>query len=105
MEQAGIPVILVGDTVGMVEMGFDSTRHITVEHMEYHIGAVRRSAGNTHIIGDLPYDSDRDPGVALRNAKRLLAAGTDSIKLEGPKCAASSAIWSPTASTSSATPG
>lgn len=85
LEQAAIPVILVGDTVGMVEMGFDSTRHVTVEHMEYHIGAVRRGAGNTHIIGDLPYDSDRDPTTALHNAKRLLTAGADSIKLEGPK--------------------
>lgn len=44
LEQAGIPVILVGDTVGMVEMGFDSTRHVTVELMRYHIGAVRRGA-------------------------------------------------------------
>ena len=85
LEQAGIPVILVGDTVGMVEMGFDSTRHVTLEHMEYHIGAVRRGAPATHIIGDLPYNSDTDPDTALRSAQRLLAAGADSIKLEGPK--------------------
>lgn len=85
LEKAGIPVILVGDTVGMVEMGFDSTRHVTIQHMQYHIGAVRRGAPNTHIIGDLPYNSDRDPAAALKNAKRLLDAGADSIKLEGPK--------------------
>lgn len=85
LEKAGIPVILVGDTVGMVEMGFDSTRHVTIEHMQYHIGAVRRGAPNTHIIGDLPYNSDRDPATALNNAKLLLDAGADSIKLEGPK--------------------
>lgn len=85
LEHAGIPIILVGDTVGMVEMGFDSTRHVTMEHMEYHVGAVRRGAPNTHIIGDLPYNADSSPEIALKNAKRLLKAGADSIKLEGPK--------------------
>ncbi|WP_020410573.1 3-methyl-2-oxobutanoate hydroxymethyltransferase [Hahella ganghwensis] len=85
LEQAGIPVILVGDTVGMVEMGFDSTRDVTIEHMVYHIGAVRRGAPNTHIIGDLPYNTDCNPEVALESARRLMAAGADSVKLEGPK--------------------
>ena len=59
LEAAGVPVLLVGDTVGMVEMGFDSTREVTLDHMRYHIGAVRRGAPDTHIIGDLPYDTDR----------------------------------------------
>lgn len=85
LEKAGIPVILVGDTVGMVEMGFDSTRYVTLEHMQYHIGAVRRGAPNTHIIGDLPYKSEEDPETALQSANLLLEAGADSIKLEGPK--------------------
>jgi len=85
VEKAGVPVILVGDTVGMVEMGFDSTRHVTMDHMQYHIGAVRRGAPATHIIGDLPFQSDRDPATALQNARLLLSAGADSIKLEGPK--------------------
>jgi len=85
IEEAGVPVILVGDTVGMVEMGFDSTRDVTLEHMEYHIGAVRRGAKETHIIGDLPYLTDKDPDTALASARRLMVAGADSIKLEGPK--------------------
>ncbi|MDX1490940.1 MAG: 3-methyl-2-oxobutanoate hydroxymethyltransferase [Pseudohongiellaceae bacterium] len=85
IEEAGVPVILVGDTVGMVEMGFSSTRDVTIEHMEYHIAAVRRGAKQTHIIGDLPYLTDEDPETALVSAKRLMAAGADSIKLEGPK--------------------
>lgn len=84
VEQAKIPVILVGDTVGMVEMGFETTRDVTIEHMEYHIGAVRRGAKNTHIIGDLPYGTDVDPETALCNARRLIEAGADSVKLEGP---------------------
>ncbi|MBJ7555506.1 3-methyl-2-oxobutanoate hydroxymethyltransferase [Marinomonas spartinae] len=83
LEEAGIPVILVGDTVGMVEMGFDSTREVTIEHMEYHIGAVRRGAKQTHIIGDLPYGTDIDPETAFSNAQRLIQAGADSVKLEG----------------------
>lgn len=85
IEAAGIPVILVGDTVGMVEMGFDSTRDVTIAHMEYHIAAVRRGAMQTHIIGDLPYLTDKNPETALINAKKLISAGADSIKLEGAK--------------------
>jgi 3-methyl-2-oxobutanoate hydroxymethyltransferase len=85
LEQAGVPVLLVGDTVGMVEMGFDSTRQVTLEHMRYHIGAVRRGAPSTHIVGDLPYASDRDPDTALLSARSLIEAGADSVKLEGPK--------------------
>lgn len=85
LERAGIPVLLVGDTVGMVEMGFDSTRHVTIEHMQFHVGAVRRGAPNTHVIGDLPYNSDRDRDTALQSARMLLNAGADSVKLEGPK--------------------
>src|SRR6056300_707378 len=75
LEEAGIPVILVGDTVGMVEMGFESTRDVTLEHMEYHIGAVRRGARDTHIIGDLPFEADSDPATALDSSRRLIAAG------------------------------
>jgi 3-methyl-2-oxobutanoate hydroxymethyltransferase len=69
----------------MVEMGFDSVRDVTIGHMEYHLGAVRRGAKNTHTIGDLSYRTDKDPKTALVNAKRLIAAGADSVKLEGPK--------------------
>lgn len=85
LEKAGIAVLLVGDTVGMVEMGFASTREVTLEHMEYHVGAVRRGAPNAHVIGDLPYNTDSDPEMALKSARRLLDAGADSVKLEGPK--------------------
>lgn len=85
LEKAGVPVILVGDSVGMAEMGFDSTRQVTMGHMQYHVGAVRRGAPDTHIVGDLPYGSDSTPHAALLSAKLLLAAGADSVKLEGPK--------------------
>ncbi|PPE72423.1 3-methyl-2-oxobutanoate hydroxymethyltransferase [Solimonas fluminis] len=85
LEKARVPVLLVGDTVGMVEMGFDSTRQVTLDHMCYHVGAVRRGAPATHIIGDLPYETDGDPETALRSARALITAGADSVKLEGPK--------------------
>ena len=85
LEKAGIPVLLVGDSLGMVEMGMQSTREVTIEHMQYHVAAVRRGAPHTHIIGDMTYNSDPDPDTALRNARLLLDAGADSIKLEGPK--------------------
>lgn len=85
LERADIPIILVGDTVGMVEMGFESTRHTTLEHMQYHIAAVRRGAPETHIIGDLPYRAYDELSKALTSARALIQAGADSIKLEGPK--------------------
>ncbi len=84
IEQAGILTILVGDSVGMVEMGFSSTRDVTMEHMVYHIEAVRRGAPNTHIIGDLPHLTYENVDDAVANAKRIIAAGADSVKLEGP---------------------
>ncbi|MCJ8315137.1 MAG: 3-methyl-2-oxobutanoate hydroxymethyltransferase [Saccharospirillaceae bacterium] len=85
LENAGIEIILVGDSLGMVEMGFESTQQVTMEHMEYHIGAVRRGAPNTHIIGDMPYKSTQNIEMAITNAKRLIDAGADSVKIEGPE--------------------
>jgi len=85
LERASVPIILVGDSVGMAEMGFENTRHVTLEHMEYHVGAVRRGAPNTHVIGDLPYQCDATPELAMWSAQRLISAGADSVKLEGAK--------------------
>jgi 3-methyl-2-oxobutanoate hydroxymethyltransferase len=65
LEKAGVPIVLVGDSLGMVEMGFDSTRAVTMAHMQYHVGAVKRGAPHTHVIGDLPYESDKDESSAL----------------------------------------
>ena len=84
LEKAGIPILLVGDTLAMVEMGFDSTRHVTIENMCYHVSAVSRGAPDTHIIGDLPYKTYENPEGALQNSRALLDSGADSVKLEGP---------------------
>lgn len=85
VEQAGVSVILVGDSLAMVEMGFDSTRDITIDQMAYHVAAVRRGAPATHVIGDMTYGSDDSPESALKNARKLINAGADSVKLEGGK--------------------
>ncbi len=86
LNQTDIPVILVGDSVAMVELGLPSTREITMDNMQYHIAAVRRGAPDVHIIGDMPIQSDSDPDTALHNAQLLVAAGANSVKLEGAKC-------------------
>ena len=86
LENAGICILLVGDSVGMVEMGFTNTTYITLDHMQYHIQAVRRGAPNTHIIGDMPFESYQNPKQALSSAKALLKAGANSVKLEGACC-------------------
>lgn len=84
-EQAGIDMILVGDSLGMTMLGYESTLPVTMDDMIRHTQAVRRGAPNTHIVGDMPYMSYQ-PSVeaAIRNAGRFMAeAGCDSIKLEG----------------------
>lgn len=84
-EQAGVDMILVGDSLGMTMLGYDSTLPVTMDDMIRHTAAVRRGAPNTWLIGDMPYMSYQ-PSVetAIRNAGRFMAeAGCDAIKLEG----------------------
>jgi 3-methyl-2-oxobutanoate hydroxymethyltransferase len=84
-EQAGIDVILVGDSLGMTVLGYESTLPVTMDDMIRHSQAVRRGAPNVWLVGDMPYMSYQ-PSVesAIRNAGRFMAeAGCDCIKLEG----------------------
>lgn len=84
-EQAGIDMILVGDSLGMTMLGYDSTLPVTMEDMIRHSQAVRRGSPNCWLIGDMPYMSYQ-PSVesAIRNAGRFMAeAQCDAIKLEG----------------------
>jgi 3-methyl-2-oxobutanoate hydroxymethyltransferase len=84
-EEAGIDMILVGDSLGMTMLGFDSTLPVTMDDMIRHTQAVRRGAPNAWLIGDMPYMSYQ-PSVetAIRNAGRFMAeASCDAIKLEG----------------------
>lgn len=84
-EQAGMDMILVGDSLGMTMLGYDSTLPVTMEDMIRHASAVRRGAPNVFIVGDMPYMSyQASVESAIRNAGRFMAeAGSDSIKLEG----------------------
>ena len=84
-EQAGVDMILVGDSLGMTMLGYDSTLPVTMDDMIRHTQAVRRGAPTAFLIGDMPYMSYQ-PSVetAIRNAGRFMAeAGCDAIKLEG----------------------
>ncbi len=84
-DQAGVDMILVGDSLGMTMLGYDSTLPVTMDDMIRHAAAVRRGAPNVWLVGDMPYMSYQ-PSVesAIRNAGRFMAeAGCDCIKLEG----------------------
>ncbi len=85
MEQAGLDMILVGDSLAMTMLGYETTLPATMDDMIRHSAAVRRGTPNTFIVGDMPYMSYQ-PSVetAIRNAGRFMAeAGCDAIKLEG----------------------
>src|SRR5512141_2475925 len=84
-EQAGIEMILVGDSLGMTMLGYESTLPVTMDDMIRHSQAVRRGAPTAFVIGDMPYMTYQ-PSVetAIRNAGRFMAeAGCNAVKLEG----------------------
>ena len=85
LEQAGIPLMLVGDSLGMVVLGYDSTVPVTMDDMLHHIKTVVRGTEKAHIVGDLPFMSyHAEVSEAIRNAGRILKeGGAQSIKLEG----------------------
>ncbi|MCE2404923.1 MAG: 3-methyl-2-oxobutanoate hydroxymethyltransferase [Dehalococcoidia bacterium] len=82
---AGVPIILVGDSLGMVVLGHDSTVPVTMDQMVHHVQAVSRGARRALIVGDLPFMSYHvDVGRALDNAARLVQeGGAHAVKLEG----------------------
>ena len=84
-EEAGLDIILVGDSLGMVVQGHDSTVPVTLDHIIYHAQSVRRGAPRTHVVADLPFLTYHiDTARAIENAGRLLQeGGADSVKLEG----------------------
>lgn len=84
-ERVGVEVVLVGDSLGMTVLGFDSTIPVTMEHMLYHIEAVARGNKKSLIMGDLPFMTYATPEQALHNAARVMRAGAHMVKLEGGK--------------------
>ncbi len=85
VEQAGIPVILVGDSLGSVILGYESTVRVTMDDILYHTKAVVRGTEKAIIVADMPFMSyQADPNEAMRNAGRLLQeGGATAVKLEG----------------------
>ena len=84
VDEAGVPIILVGDSLATVFLGYDSEIRITVDQMLHHTAAVVRGAQHAVIVGDLPFLSYATPAEAVENAGRFLReAGAQAVKLEG----------------------
>src|SRR5687768_11520827 len=83
LDEAGIPLILVGDSLGMVVLGYQDTTSVTMEEMEHHMRAAARAKPRALLAADLPCRSYEDPASAIRNAQRLIRAGADAVKAEG----------------------
>lgn len=90
LDEAGVDVLLVGDSLGMVVQGRDSTLPVTVDEVIYHCRAVARGARRAHVVGDMPFMSWQiSPEKALENAARFLSeGGAHAVKLEGGVSAA-----------------
>jgi 3-methyl-2-oxobutanoate hydroxymethyltransferase len=87
--EGGIDLLLVGDSLGMVVLGYDSTLPVTLDDMVHHTKAARRGAPEAFLVADLPFLSYGTPEQALASASRLMKeAGADSVKLEGGEDAA-----------------
>ncbi len=83
-DRAGIDIILVGDSGGMVMLGYDNTIPVTMEQMELFTQAVSRARQNALLVGDLPFMSYQSSiSDAIANSGRLIKAGADTVKLEG----------------------
>jgi 3-methyl-2-oxobutanoate hydroxymethyltransferase len=83
LDEAGVPFLLVGDSLGMVVLGYPDTTHVTMAEMEHHVRAAARAKPNALLGGDLPYHSYETVETAVADAKRLVAAGAEFVKAEG----------------------
>lgn len=84
LDEAGVDVILVGDSLGMVVLGYESTVPVTMRDMLHHTRAVARAVRKAVVVADMPFGSYDIPERALRNALRLIKeGGADAVKLEG----------------------
>ncbi len=83
LDAAGVDLVLVGDSLGMVVQGHDSTLPVSVDDIAYHTACVARGLTRALLIADLPFQADATPQRALDAATRLLQAGAQMVKLEG----------------------
>jgi 3-methyl-2-oxobutanoate hydroxymethyltransferase len=83
LEEAGVDWILVGDSLGMVVLGYPDTTHVTLGDMLHHTAAAARGVSHTPLIADLPIGTYETPAAAVHNARALIGAGAHAVKLEG----------------------
>src|SRR6516162_9237227 len=83
LDESGIDIILVGDSVGMVVLGYEDTTRVTLDEMLHHTRAAARGIKNALLVADMPIHSYDTPEQALATAQQLVDAGAQAVKLEG----------------------
>jgi len=83
LDETGVALLLVGDSLGMVVLGHPDTTHVTMADMIHHTSACARAKPRAFLAADLPYGSYDTPEQAVTNARRLLDAGAEAVKAEG----------------------
>lgn len=83
VDEAGVEIVLVGDSLANVELGFEDTRDVSVDQMVHHTKAVANAVNDALVLVDMPYGSFHEsPEQTLLNAQRIIAAGADAVKVE-----------------------
>src|SRR3989338_4377436 len=85
LDSVGIDIVLVGDSLANVILGYETTRDVTMNEMKIFTEAVARGAKNSFIVGDMPYLSDRNKEEAVKNANIFVQSGANAVKVEGNK--------------------
>ena len=83
LDESGIEIILVGDSLGMVVLGYEDTTEVTLDEMVHHTRAAARGVKRALLVGDLPIHTYEDPAQAIASARALMEAGAQAVKLEG----------------------
>jgi 3-methyl-2-oxobutanoate hydroxymethyltransferase len=83
LDECGVPLLLVGDSLGMVVLGYPDTTHVTMAEMEHHVRAAARAKTRGLLAADLPFRSYETVEQAVFNSRRLIAAGAEAVKAEG----------------------
>jgi 3-methyl-2-oxobutanoate hydroxymethyltransferase len=83
LDESGIDIILVGDSLGMVVLGYEDTTSVTLEEMLHHTRAVARGVKSALVVGDMPIHTFETPDQAVSTAKQFIDAGAQAVKLEG----------------------
>ena len=83
LDLVSVPLILVGDSLGMVVLGYPDTTQVTMDEMEHHVRAAARAKPRALLVADLPYRSYESVDSAVNNARRMIRAGAEAVKAEG----------------------